>query len=1094
VDGKPWRIELLGAIRARYRDGAWRPLAYQKPVALFLYLAAYPQRPHPREALIELLWPGSDPEAGRSSLRVALYSLRRLLQSAGPAADALLLGERTTVRLDPAAFTTDLGEYRAAVAEAARARTPVDRCQALGQAAARYTGEFLPGFHDGWAFEERERLATTQRELLQRLVRIREEVGDREGAVAAAREMVCLDPLWEEAHYEVMRLYAALGQPSACLRQYQELERVLREELDEVPSAQVRALAEELRQGARSLVVARSAAAPAPPPALPLETMPLPAGPPPQDPDLPGRPAAEPHSRLPVWLTRFYGREEEIARLTELLALPATRLVTVTGSGGSGKTRLAIAAAGRMVEADPGPALFPEAVAFVSLADLADASRIPDAIAEALGLVRSPEVEALEQVITLLGARRWLLVLDNFEHLVEEGALLVRTLLARAPRLTCLVTSRQRLGLGGEQEFALLPLPTPRRGTTPAQLGEYASVQLFVDRARAVRADFALTPENAASVAELCDRLEGLPLALELAAARAGILTPRQMLAQLEQRFAFLVSRQRDVPQRHRTLRAAIESSYQLLTAELRRFFARLSVFRGGWTLAAAQAACLDGRAQGAECRVESSELPGSALDCLEQLRECSLIIAEEVPSPSAIGHPAQPGHPRSAIPEVRYRMLETLREFAFEQLSPEERAHVARRHAEYFLLLAEHGTREDPDPDREPWLERIERERLNLQVALGWSLADESGAGTALRLVAALRGFWENHPTEGREWVAAALAARGNQSAARRADALHVAGRLAVMQNDLPPARAALEECLALQRASGNRAGMATLLHTLGQCVSGLGAHEEARPFLEEAAAIRRELDDGPGTAWTLESLAWMLQSQGDLEQARRCLEESLAIARECGARLATALVLHGLGWIRALQGDRTAAESYLKESCAVAGELTARPDPAPVTYGMRRPAWRGTDEETARFLLEANLAFWRALGNPWEVIHTLGALGHLARGYGDYAGCAAFYRESLALRQERGDRFTIAQSLEDFACLAARQGEYQRAARLLGAADGLCARLGRSLPVAWPDEFRHTVASVREALGEEAFAAARSAGRVMSLQQAVDYALVET
>src|SRR5947209_8251746 len=241
MDVKPWRFELLGTARARYRDEAWIPLSYQKPAALLLYLAAHPQRPHSREALAELLWPGGDPEAGRGSLRTALHSLRRLLERGGASIDALVLSDRTTLRLDPAAFTTDLQEYLAALSEAARARTPEDRARSLEDAVACYRGEFVPGFHDDWAFEEREWLLVRHREVLQGLVRAREERGDAEGALAAAREMVGLDALWEEAHYEVMRLYAALGQPSACLRQYQELERVLREELNETPSAPVRA-------------------------------------------------------------------------------------------------------------------------------------------------------------------------------------------------------------------------------------------------------------------------------------------------------------------------------------------------------------------------------------------------------------------------------------------------------------------------------------------------------------------------------------------------------------------------------------------------------------------------------------------------------------------------------------------------------------------------------------------------------------------------------------------------------------------------------------------------------------------------------------
>jgi predicted ATPase/DNA-binding SARP family transcriptional activator len=1261
-------MELLGRLRVIRGDRAITRFRWQKTALLLAYLAYYRGRPQSREVLVELLWPGCDPELGRDRLSTALSSLRRQLEPPDLPTHRVLIADRWEVGVNPDAVTTDVAEFEAAVAASARARSDLERSSLLEEAVEAYSGELLPGYVEEWVLQERERLAEQFLQTIGQLIRSWEQQGDLSRALRYARRGVAVDALREDSHAELIRVLIAAGQMEAARRQYQELERLLDQELGAEPTPETRALLDVLADGARgrggegatragpcppALRLASASVAPSPDPPRsarrvpPLAPSSLPTGTvtffladrlpldawrsakdavstpaaasgeqvqreleryegqvireasgmlfvafqrasdalaaaillqkraassglfrprmalhtaevgieagqhdgvvpdhlvrllraahPGQillsettatllrgetEPGKPGGaiadlglyrlwnaadgtesverlfqassieiaprefppPRAEPvqQGNLPPQLSRFFGRDAEITDLRRWLLEGETRLVTLTGPGGSGKSRLALAVAETLVER------FRGAVWFIPLAELIEAGRLPDAVVSALGLPRTPEEEPLEQAVVSLSRQPSLLVFDSFEHLLPEGALFMRTLLSRAPTLTAMVTSRQRLNLSGEREFVTQPLPTPHAATgrradgatgredgsslsalspplpvSPSALLEYPSVQLFLDRAQAVRPDFQVTRNNAAAVAELCRRLEGLPLALELAAARSSVLTPPQLLEQLTRRFEVLVSRQRDMPTRHRSLHAAIEWSYHLLSPELQRCFARLSVFRGGWTLEAADAVCGNEKAP---------TTPFNVLDALAELRECSLVLAEE----EGTG--------------MRYRMLETLREFAFEQLSLEERAQVARQHAEYYLLLAEHGKREDPDPDQEPWLERIERERLNLQVALGWSLADESGAETALRLVAALRGFWENHPTEGREWVAAALAAQGDQPAARRAEALHVAGRLALMQNDLLPGRAALEECLALQRASGNRAGMATLLHTLGQCVSALGEYEEARALLEEAAAIRRELGDGPGTAWTLGSLAWMLQSQGDLEQARRCLEESLAIARECGVRLATAQVLHGLGWIRAMQGDRTAAESYLKESCAVASELTGRPDPAPVTYGMRRHAWRETDEETARYLLEANLAFWRALGNPWEVIHALGALGHLARQQGDYAGCAAFYRESLAPRQERGDRFTIAQSLEDFAGLAARQGEHQRAARLLGAADALCARLGRSLPVAWPDEYRRTMASAREALGEEAFAAARSAGRVMSLQEAID------
>lgn len=331
---------------------------------------------------------------------------------------------------------------------------------------------------------------------------------------------------------------------------------------------------------------------------------------------------------VPLQLTHFFGREAEIAQLEQLL-LAQTRLVTLTGLAGTGKTRLAAAVAGRLMQP------FQGAVWFVPLVELTDPRLIADAVRDAMRLPRYPNVEPLEQVVTALSGQRSLLALDNFEHLLPEGAPIVRMLLERVPTLTCLVTSRQWLGLAGEREFVVPPLPTPRGGESPEQLLGCESVQLFCDRAQAVRPDFQVTPGNAASVAALCERLEGIPLALELAAARLRALTPAQMRVHLEQRFEFLASRRADVIPRHRSLRAALDWSYGLLSSELQRFFIRLCVFRGGWTLSAAEGVCDEPR----------------ALEYLEQLRECSLLIVEE----------------EAGI--ARYRFLETIREYGEEKL-----------------------------------------------------------------------------------------------------------------------------------------------------------------------------------------------------------------------------------------------------------------------------------------------------------------------------------------------------------------------------------------------------------------------------------------
>jgi non-specific serine/threonine protein kinase len=708
-------------------------------------------------------------------------------------------------------------------------------------------------------------------------------------------------------------------------------------------------------------------------------------------------------------LTRFFGREEENARLAEWLASGVTRLVTLTGPGGSGKTRLATAVAGRLQE------VFGEAVAFVSLADLVDPERIMETIADALELpatpslrsrVPGPGAEPLARVVGYLQGRPWLLVLDNFEHLVEGGANRVRILLEQAPSLVCLVTSRQVLGLSGEQELALLPLPTPRRSDPLERLQEYASVQLFVDRARSARAEFALTEANAAAVGELCDRLEGLPLALELAAARAAVLSPQQMLGELKERFAFLVSRRRDVSPRHRTLRAAIESSYELLEPRLRHFFARLSVFRGGWTLEAAQAVAA----------LSEAGVAGGweVLDDLEQLREWSLIGVEE------------------RAGEVRYRLLETLREYGWEQLAAAGELAAARsRHRDWYLQLAEQADAAAYQPEmvQKAWLARLEAELDNLRAALAWcqegAEANPAGDGAlaGLRLAAALWGLWtcRGYLTEGLQWMEGMLTRGSQLPASVRAPALRRTAHLAADRGD----------------------------------------RERARTFFQ---AARREY----------EQVLTLARSEGDCSDVAR----TLVVLADVTFR----------------GEDLDAAWTYYVEARQLFDETTDPVALEATLAGMAGIALQRGDLRAARPLLEERLAICRKLGDPGFLVHALGGLGHLERDAGDYARARAIYRESLVVRRELGALLALAQSLEDLAALAGRQGEAERAIRLLGAAEAFCETLGARPPVAGTREYERTVAEGRDVLGEAGFAATWAEGQALSLDEAVAYALEES
>jgi predicted ATPase/DNA-binding SARP family transcriptional activator len=889
----PWRIELFGGLRASLGSQVITRFSTRKAGALLAYLAYFPQRSHSREELIEIFWTDAPLEAGRNSLRVALNSLRRRLELPGMPRGSVLVADAVQVHLNPAAVTTDVREFEALLVSARQASLPADRVRLWSQAVALVRGELLPGYYEEWLSLERHRLSSAHYEALRQLSRALEESGELSRALDAACRTVQADPLREEAHLDLMRLYVASGQPAAALRQYQEWERMLWAEFQQRP-------AEALRRFARQLQ-AKLQAAPAPP-SVPAAKPPvaLPTGEIPSVPPTSTLPTPFPAARLPLQFTRFFGREREIKKLMERLwpvsppfLVPATfkgeqegvgapsRLVTLTGPGGTGKTRLAVEVAGRLSEAYQG------AIWFVELAEVTQARYIPDALLQALHLERTPDAQPMEQVVAALSGQLALLVLDNFEHLAQEGVLTILTLRQRIPTLTLLVTSRRRLALPAEQEFPLAPLPLPDRDELPERVVECASVQLFVDRAQAARPDFQVTPRNAATIAALCQCLEGVPLAIELAAARALTITPQQMLERLQRRFELLVAGRKGGQARHRSLWEAIDWSYRLLSPELQHLFLRVSVFRGGWTLEAAQRVC---------------DAPG-ALDCLTQLRSHSLVLTEEVGG------------------QMRFRLLETLREFAREKLSPPEMASLRARHGRYFLQLAEEAEPELDGPRQDVWLDRLESEHHNLRAALDWSVeAGRSEIG--LRLGSALRRFWDvrGPHSEGRAYLGSALAL--SESAAdsqARAAALHAAGDLADSQGDYRAAVAHYRESLRIRRLSGDREGIGLCLNGLGIVAFKQGDTETAGALYAESLEIARELGNRSREAIVLGNLGSVSIQQKDYDRARRYHEASLVIARELGNIAGIALALHCLGIIAIDQKDYVGARTHYRESLAL-------------------------------------------------------------------------------------------------------------------------------------------------------------------------------
>jgi predicted ATPase/DNA-binding SARP family transcriptional activator len=1068
-----WRIELLGGLRA---EGCGRVLTRFRTRKTGVVLACLATSlPHPvsRAELIERFWPDAKPDQGRQSLSQALSSLRCQFEPPGVPAGAVLTLDRRFAGLNPAAVSTDVAAFEELLRRARRAAGSAERLARLAAAVERYRGPFLAGYEESWVLPEREWLAEAFFQALLQVILLREEAGDLRGAVEAARRGVTLDPLREDAHQVLIRLLAAAGDRVGALRQHRELERLLAEELGPgwAPDAATRAL------------VARLAAETVPAPGCGEPPQPVAHSPNGED-EAPGtqdegsapvtgrlagghmlEEERPPSGSLPLQFTRFFGREEEIARVSALLKHAFTEpgtspLVTLTGPGGSGKTRLALEVAGRLVEFWRG------AVWFVPLADLTEAQRIPDAIVSALELPPTPGVEPIEQVIGYLSRRPPLLVLDNYEHLVEEGAYLLQRLRQRLPALTCLVTSRRRLDLTGEREIPVPPLPAPayvpgeRVADLPFVLSQCSSVQLFVDRAQMVRPDFQLTKRNAASVAALCSGLEGIPLAIELAAARVSVLTPARMVGQLERRLEFLTSRLRDGTARHRTLRAALDWSYRLLTPEQQRFFARLSVFRGGGTAEAAAIVCEEPEAQ----------------ERLEELRACSLIDAEE-----------------AADGGMRFRMLETLREFADEQLTAEERASLRHRHLHFFLAMADEGDPALRGPKQKEWMARLEPELDNLRAGLAWALGAGGSAEAALHLAGRLEWFWAlgGHFAEGREWLRRALeqSARSGPSLAR-AQAFYTAGLLAQIQGEFATAASLLQESEALRRALGDTRGLAYSLLRLGWLALDLSDLPTARKVLEESRRLFEEAADSWGLALSLFALCQVAVFGGDDRSAYALAMAGRRVAEATGDRSHIAWAMTNLALVAHYQRNYEAARTLFNESLAVHQEMKDRYSSAAVLQELGSLTCDQGDEDAARAYLETSLKLCQEANLKRGIARSLETLGRLAWYQEEYDLACSRYRESLALWRELGSRSSIAACLGGLAAVAAARGEPVRATRLAGAAAALRDALGMPLYPGQRVRYEARVAAARAALGEAAFATAWAEGTAMPFEEVIPFA----
>jgi len=1096
-------IGVLGSLQVSIADTPITTLESVKVGALLAYLAVEADRPHRRETLVGLLWPEYPEEAARHNLRQALFNLRLILgdHTSNPpylliSRDAIQFNRESDYSLDLVQFNHYFFTCEDNLSQC------IEDCSIhashLEEMVKLYRGEFLQQLFledsvefEEWTLMQRESLHQRILEAHGYLTNYYELHMDFQAARHHALRQLELDPWREEAHRQMMRVLALDGQRSAALTQYDTCRRVLAEELDVEPSAETRELYEQIRLGTLRLKA-----------------------------DQLSYVSSAPVNNLPILLTPFIGRELELAHLGQLITDLECRCITLSGPGGIGKTRLAVQAGGDHLNE------FAHGAAFVSLASIGSIGGVIPAIANAIHFTFYGPGDPKEDLLSYLREKQMLLIFDNVEHLLIEAphqeniAQLMIEILQQAPGVKLLVTTREALNLQEECLFEVQGLAFPEIAQTEG-FDEFDAVSLFVQRARRAFPKFVLNEENRSDVAHICRLVEGMPLALELAATWMRILSPSEIAIEIEESLDFLSSSVRDLPERHRSMRAVFDYSWQMLSADEQQALCKLSVFRGGFQRQAA-----------------------------EQVADATLSILSTLVNRTLLRRTAA----------GRYDLHELVRQYSSAQLANDPRAKTTaqERHYHFYLALAETADLELKGRKQLEWLGRLEQEHDNLRAALEWALEEDGlasdGGEKALQLSAALRWYWRmrGHFHEGCDWIMEALRRCPERRSAARASALLGMGLLINALGDLGAARAPAEEsvdiyrelndqrclaealmvdglnlvwqgessmshdrtreALAICRKTGDRWGEAHALYRLGSYLADYSGDPAGRAMLEESAAISEELGDKYLLTSGLISLGIVDMSNGDYDISQQRFERCLVATREIRYPWGIADALTNLGCLYRIKGEYARAQARFEEALQVYQEHMRNVWGTDVLCAMTENALVQGDFSTAHFHLQAATSLLGSSENKWlqvlmryfrgllayyegdteqaavllgettvlaregqfkpDLARSLVTLARVRLKRGENLLATELLREGLSLFREFGHKLGIVNALEALANVSAVLGDDAQAVRLFATAHNLREELGAPLPPIDRNDYDSTVAACRAQLGDAVFA----------------------